>query len=135
VDDIFTKPASTYVLSDFRVLRMVLAPKHWQACKLPVKLSWRGVKFDKSNLNNVPKNAKGVYSFVVKPEIANHPNCAYLLYVGKAQEQALRDRFAQYFDEKAKGDDSRRPHITEMLLKWDGFLWLYLFTALVGIGE
>ena len=114
---------------------MVLAPKHWQACKLPVKLSWRGVKFDKSNLNNVPKNAKGVYSFVVKPEIANHPNCAYLLYVGKAQEQALRDRFAQYFDEKAKGDDSRRPHITEMLLKWDGFLWLYLFTALVGIGE
>lgn len=125
MDDIFTKPPSTYVLADYRVLRMVLAPKQWQSCSLPITLSWRGVKFEKGNASNVPKHAKGVYSFVVKPEIANHPSCAYLLYVGKAQDQALRDRFTQYFDEKAKGDKSRRPHVTEMLLKWDGFLWFY----------
>jgi hypothetical protein len=125
VDDIFTKPLSTYVLADYRVLRMVLAPKHWQACNLPVTLSWRGVKFTQRNAAQVPKHANGVYSFVVKPEIANHPSCAYLLYVGKAKKQVLRDRFIQYIDERAKGDKSRRPHVTEMLLKWDGFLWFY----------
>ncbi len=125
MDDIFTKPVNAYVLADYRVLRMVLAPKHWQSCSLPVSLAWRGVKFEKGNASRVPNNANGVYSFVVKPEIANHPSCAYLLYVGKAQNQVLRDRFSQYFDEKAKGENSRRPHVTEMLLKWDGFLWFY----------
>jgi hypothetical protein len=62
---------------------------------------------------------------VVKPGIAHHPGCSYLLYVGKAEDQMLRTRFGQYFTEKSKGAQSRRPHVTEMLLKWDGFLWFY----------
>lgn len=76
-------------------------------------------------MNRVPNNAKGVYTFVVKPGIANHPSCAYMMYVGKTEKQMLRDRFSQYFSEKDKGETSRRPHVTEMLLKWDNFLWFY----------
>lgn len=125
MDDIFTKPLSAYVLADYRMWRMVLAPKQWQSYNPTVNLSWQGVRFERGNASKIPGNAKGVYSFVVKPAIANHPSCAYLLYVGKAQEQVLRDRFMQYFDERAKGEKSRRPHVTEMLLKWDGFLWFY----------
>lgn len=125
MDDIFTKSPGVYVLADYRMWRMVLAPKQWQSYSQTVNLSWRGIKFEPRNANRVPNNAKGVYSFVVKPEIANHPSCAYLLYVGKAQKQVLRERFTQYFDEKAKGEKSRRPHVTEMLLKWEGFLWFY----------
>jgi hypothetical protein len=125
MDDIFTKPLGAYVLADYRMWRMVLAPTQWQSYSSTVNLSWQGVKFEPRNASKVPNNANGVYSFVVKPEIADHPSCAYLLYVGKAQRQALRDRFTQYFDEKAKGEKSRRPHVTEMLLKWEGFLWFY----------
>jgi hypothetical protein len=125
MDDIFTKPASTYQLSDYRMWRMVLSPTRWQSCALSVPLQWQPVKFDQANTNQVPDNAKGVYTFVVKPEIANHPSCSYLLYVGKAEKQSLQARFLQYFKHKAKGEQSRWVHITEMLMKWDGFLWFY----------
>jgi hypothetical protein len=125
MDDIFSKPPSTYELKDFRLWRMVLSPFQWQSCNLPVSLVWHAVRFDRANLNRVPDNAKGVYTFIVKPGIANHPSCAYLMYVGKAEKQALRDRFSQYLAEKDKGENSRRPHVTEMLLKWEGFLWFY----------
>lgn len=104
---------------------MVLSPPQWQLCRLPVRLAWRTVKFQRANVRRVPNNAKGIYTFVVKPGIANHPSCAYLMYVGKAEKQVLRDRFSQYFVEKDKGETSRRPHVTEMLLKWDDFLWFY----------
>jgi len=125
MDDIFSKPPSTYELKDFRLWRMVLSPKHWQLCHVPLKLTWRAVKFERANGSSIPANARGVYTFVVKPGIANHPSCSYLMYVGKAQKQMLRDRFFQYFSEKDKGEQSRRPHVTEMLLKWNGFLWFY----------
>lgn len=124
-DDIFSKPPSTYKLSDFRLTRMVLSPTQWQSCKIPVRLAWHAVKFHRDNAVRVPKDKRGVYTFVVKPGIARHPSCSYLLYVGKAQKQAFRSRFRQYLTERAKGEKSRRPHVTEMLLKWDGFLWFY----------
>lgn len=125
MDDIFSKPPSKYELKDFRLCRMVLSPPQWQLCKLPVSLAWRAVRFQRANVNRVPNNAKGIYTFVVKPGIANHPSCAYLMYVGKAEKQMLRGRFSQYFAEKDEGEASRRPHVTEMLLKWDKFLWFY----------
>jgi excinuclease UvrABC nuclease subunit len=125
MDDIFSKPRNTYKLSDFKLSRMVLSPAHWRSCKLPVKLAWRGVKFHSANTTRIPEKAKGVYTFVVKPGIADHPSCSYLMYVGKAEDQVLRDRFRQYFAERAEGEKSRRPHVTEMLLKWEGFLWFY----------
>lgn len=104
---------------------MVLSPSQWQLCKLPVRLKWHKVKFQPKNVNRLPDDAKGIYTFVVKPGIANHPSCSYLMYVGKAEKQDLRVRFSQYFKEKKKGELSRRPHVTEMLLKWDEFLWFY----------
>lgn len=125
MDDIFSKPPSTYGLKDFKLSRMVLSPLQWQGCKLPVSLAWRAVRFQRANVNRVPNNAKGIYTFIVKPGIANHPSCAYLMYVGIAEKQVLRDRFSQYFVEKDKGETSRRPHVTEMLLKWKDFLWFY----------
>ncbi len=134
MDDIFSKPARTYQLGDFRLLRMILSPQNWRACALPVKLTWRAVKFDRVNMNRVPDKAKGVYTFVVKPGIANHPSCAYLMYVGKTEKQVLRDRFSQYFAEKDKGEESRRPHVTEMLQKWEDFLW-FCFAEISNIAE
>jgi hypothetical protein len=124
MDDIFfaKKP---YELKDYRLTRMVLSPDQWRSCKLPLELSWRRIKFSRANAHRIPKNARGVYTFVVRPEVANHPSCSYLLYVGKADEQGLRSRFRQYVTERNQGEESRRPHITEMLLKWDGFLWFY----------
>jgi len=56
---------------------MLLSPRHWEACKLSIPLAWKPVKFVASNALKVPNNQKGVYSFIVKPRIANHKDVAH----------------------------------------------------------
>jgi len=109
-------------LADFHIKRMVLSPFQWKACSLPVDLSWKAVKFNRPNATNIPK-VRGVYTFLVQPGIANHPCCSYLLYVGKTEGQTFRGRYRQYLREWRAGDQSQRPHVTDMLEKWAGFLW------------
>lgn len=122
--DIFATPlaAHQFRLSDFRLTRFILSPDQWRGCALPVALTWHTVQFSQTNVSAIPDDRVGVYSFVVKPGIANHPECAYLLYVGMVESQDFRERYKQYLHEKAQGAKSRRPHVTDMLLKWEGFL-------------
>lgn len=125
MNDIFTTahdPAA-YRLGDYHLKHMVLSPLHWRRFVAPVKVGWQAVPFGQASLSAVPEDQRGVYSFVVKPGIADHPECAYLLYVGMVKDQFFRDRFRQYLRERDAGDRSRRIHVTQMLLKWDGFLW------------
>lgn len=110
-------------LGDYHVKRMLLSPFQWASCHLPVSLSWQVVKFSRSNRSQIPRNTRGVYTFVVQPGIANHPHCSYLLYVGQTEGQDFRRRYGQYLREKRTGDQSQRPHVTEMLRKWDGSLF------------
>lgn len=121
--DIFqtsARPARS--LADYHVKRMVLSPDHWGACALPVKLKWKVLAFTEANAALIPSNTKGIYSFVVQPAIAQHPACSYLLYIGQTERQNFRKRFKQYLRDWRAGHASRRPHITEMLEKWAGFL-------------
>ena len=110
-------------LAEFHVKRMVLSPFQWSACRLPVALHWKAVRFTSRNRKQIPTNSCGVYTFLVQPGIANHPCCSYLLYVGETKDQDFRRRYGQYLRDKRASDESTRPHITEMLQKWDGFLW------------
>jgi hypothetical protein len=122
--DIFpSSTATTRTLADFHVKRMVLSPEHWRMGSLPVTLNWTAVAFDESNVEEIPEDVRGVYSFVVQPGIAQHPACSYLLYIGMTSQQNFRTRFRQYIRDSKAGDTSRRAHITEMLEKWAGFLW------------
>jgi hypothetical protein len=109
-------------LKDYLVLRMVLYPPAWNGYRARVPLRWKLIKFTQENASKVP-TTQGVYSFLVQPGIANHPKCSYLLYIGQTSKQNFRKRYRQYMDEQKAGDDSRRPHITEMLEKWEGYLW------------
>lgn len=108
-------------LKKYHINRVVLSPERWVAFASPVPLSWAVVRFDRSQQDLVPGNSGGVYTFIVKPGIANHPECAYLLYVGKAENQSLRKRFIQYFHERSarKG----RPKVQRMLNLWENHLW------------
>lgn len=109
-------------LGDFHVKHMVLSPFQWAACRLPISLTWEAVKFKRNNMHMIPET-HGVYTFLVQPGIANHPCCSYLVYVGETEKQNFRRRYQQYLSEKRAGDESTRPHVTDMLKKWDGFLW------------
>lgn len=88
-----------------------------------MQLNWKIVRFSQTDLNNVPDDVQGVYTFVLKPGVADHPACAYLLYVGKTERQGFRQRYKQYLRDLKAGSESRRPHVTEMLEKWHEFLW------------
>jgi hypothetical protein len=122
MDDPFSKK-KPFELGNYRVNRMVLSPKHWKKFSSPTKLAWKGTKFKTSNAKKVPDVKGGVYSFVVQPDIAEHPSCAYLMYVGMTKKQTLRARFNQYF--RHQTDTSRRTNISKMLRLWDKHLWFY----------
>lgn len=106
----------------FHVNRMILSPRQWEGCRLPVVLKWNALKFRPENKPRVPDDFGGVYSFVVQPRIANHPKCSYLLYVGQTEKRNFRRRYEEYLRDR-NPERSRRPHVTDMLLKWDGYLW------------
>lgn len=123
MDDPLFAPSNRTSLAEFIPKRMLLSPAHWKSCNLSDSLQWEWTKFARSNSRNVPNDKSGVYSFLVQPGIADHPACSYLMYVGKAEKQSLRQRFNQYFRDEA--EDSRRPHIYEMFRLWKGHLWFY----------
>lgn len=109
-------------VGDFKVQNMILFPRAWEAFVPPVQLQWEKIPFDPSRAKDVPNDKKGVYSFVVQPGIASHPACSYLLYVGMTGRN-FRVRYREYLINLRDGIESRRPHISGMLTKWNGFLW------------
>jgi hypothetical protein len=124
MDDPFETFDTVLDLKDYKVPRMILSPTQWATYRSSFELSWNPVRFSAKHLDSVPKNQRGVYSFVVQPGIAQHPLCSYLLYVGKVEKQVFRDRYKQYLSEQEKGHrDARRVHVTRMLQKWKDHLW------------
>lgn len=97
-------------------ISMVLAPNRWTDYKNTLQLTWQTIRFDLSELEQVPDDQNGVYSFVVDAGIAGHPHCSYLLYIGKAERQSLRKRIKQYFYEA--DDPKGRAPVQDMILDW-----------------
>jgi hypothetical protein len=112
-------------LAYYRLERMFLSPRHWKGCKLSSQLTWTPVKFSAANASAVPKNQRGVYSFIVKPGIAGHTDVAYLIYVGKVRNQSFHERFNQYIAHFRQGKNSRWVHVAAFLHKWQDHLWFY----------
>lgn len=105
----------------FQVGNMILNPNLWARYPDRLPLNWNSVKFHSSQLENVPNDEHGVYSFVVIPEIANHIACAYLLYVGKT-DRSFHERYWEYLYGQRTGKNIG-PHKYEMLIKWRDHLW------------
>lgn len=99
---------------------MVLLPRRWREYPNRVSLNWHLVKFNADELENVPDDQRGVYTFVVIPEIANHISCSYLFYVGKT-ERTFRARYRDYLRGQRTGKIEK--HKYKMLLQWRDHLW------------
>ncbi|GAB4407829.1 MAG: hypothetical protein Fur0044_00910 [Anaerolineae bacterium] len=104
----------------FKVEPMVLHPRMWAEYPNRLSLTWNMVKFDVSQLENVPDDVGGVYSFVAIPEIANHISCSYMFYVGKT-DRTFRERYKEYLRGQRTGKIEF--HKYEMLVKWRDYLW------------
>jgi hypothetical protein len=101
-----------------------LSRDHWEELSLPTNLTWQTAKFEQASRTAIPSNQKGVYTFVISPGIANHPNCSYLIYVGmvKSKGRSFRQRFNEYLKDQI-GLKTKRLKIHEVLDRWDGYLW------------
>ena len=102
-------------------VKFILDPNKWGNLTLPVTLNWTMIPFHQNQVQNVPNDKVGVYSFIVKPDIANHTNCSYLMYVGQTTHQSFRLRYTQYLhDQRTK---KGRLYVVHMLSTWPEHLW------------
>jgi hypothetical protein len=85
-----------------------LWPKMWREYVQAYNhnFNWEIHPFDPSEIQRIPDEI-GLYTFVIQPSIALHPACSYLMYVGLAEDQSLRERFGDYLQEK-KNNRGRR---------------------------
>ena len=110
-----------------------LYPVFWKETinPLPSHVKWKRVKFTKSNLKSIPL-VRGIYCFVVCPEVDLFFDTSYLFYVGKT-DRTLNVRFEEYLaDQDGKGKP--RIKVFEMLKQYDGFLYFY-YTELRSAAE
>jgi hypothetical protein len=102
----------------------VHSPEMWAESRLPVGLSWTPVQFSRDNQKDVPPDQYGVYSFMLEPDFPGLPKSAYLLYIGKTEEnRGFRVRYQDYLYEQYKG--FARPVISRALRRWEGYIWFY----------
>jgi len=113
----------------FEVRDLILRPDSWKTFPLSSQLSWTAVPVRTTPAAGIP-TTKGVYTFVVRPEIANHPHCAYLMYVGKAEgADGFRGRYGSYLRVRSEGELSNRPLVMKMMVNWFDHLW-FCYAAL-----
>lgn len=102
--------------------RFILWPSMWKTFDIELSPNkWQEYKFKKSIKKTIP-DRKGVYSFVIKPNVAGHPSCSYLMYIGQTTDQTLRERFGQYVAEQ-KGKGKVRPKVAYILNKYKNHLF------------
>lgn len=100
-----------------------LVPNLWDGFQQSQQFSWTAVAFDMASRAMVPQTS-GVYTLLLQPDIADHPACSYVMYVGQAV--SLHRRFRDYVTEEQS--PSGRPKIRRFLYKYKGFV-VFCFAA------
>lgn len=108
--------------------RFILLPRRWNEYEGPNDLDWNCVDFQEENRDAVPRE-HGIYAFCIRPPIAGDICGAYLLYLGKAEGQTLRDRYGDYV--RDIGNENARWKIQRMLALYHGRDCLYFCYTLV----
>lgn len=109
-------------LRRYEIQPVIFCPDLWKDFKPPkgVVWKWEQVPFEQESVRLVPDNNHGIYSFVISPNIANHPLNYFLLYIGKAEKMTLRARFRSYFNEIRK---MKRIPLCQWLNHYQGYLY------------
>ena len=96
-----------------------LWPQQWATYNLPDQFNWEIHPFLQDQIKNIPSKP-GIYSFVIQLGVSSHPECSYLMYIGRT-ERTLRTRFREYFSEK-QNEEKGRPKILRLLNQYQGYL-------------
>lgn len=95
-----------------------LCPEKWRG--YTTLHTWQGEKLDTTKTGQIP-DTSGIYTLILKPGIADHPACSYLMYVGKTK--SLRVRFRKYLTSEKRA--TGRPKIFVFLNLYDNYIYFY----------
>lgn len=79
---------------------------------------WQLTKLINSEREEIP-DGSGVYTLLAMPEVANHPVCSYMMYVGRTV--SLRRRFGEYLSKERRPQG--RPKIVLFLDMYPDNVW------------
>ena len=85
-------------------------------------LEWKSISFGKEQIQDVPKDKRGFYAFVVARPQDFLPPHGYVMYIGiagKNSHRPLRDRYRDYLNPT---DIVTRPRIARMISRWRNIL-------------
>lgn len=104
--------------------KFILYPTFWteKANEVGHKLNWKRYRFTRANHDKIVKE-KGIYCFVLQPEVKNFFETKYLLYIGKTN-RTLHTRYSEYLNE-LEGKKKSRPKVKDMLDRYNGYLYYY----------
>ncbi len=97
-----------------------LHPKSWLSLTLSFSLDWDWVKFEAANRDCVPKS-RGLYTFLVEPEIPNVAHLAFPMYIGQSGD--LHRRYGEYLGYQK--NPALRPTVHYFLDTWKDHLYFY----------
>jgi len=114
-------------------IEVMFYPRSWEGAE-NLTLEWNIVNFPPTPRNLIPHRS-GVYAFVVEPDLFSLVPANGLFYIGKATN--LYQRIGAYISELSKDfERSTRPHIWNMLNRWNGhFKYYYSITENVEVAE
>ncbi len=106
------------------IKKFLLHPPFWVEPKNQVAfpLKWKKYKFIPRNKKYITKE-KGIYCFVIEPNVNEFFNTRYLFYIGKTNRQ-LNIRFGEYMNEHL-GKKKSRVKVKNMLKKYYGHIYFY----------
>ncbi|MBN4082978.1 GIY-YIG nuclease family protein [bacterium AH-315-A23] len=106
------------------IKKFLLYPEFWlkPENQIAFNLNWKRYKFLSRNKRFISKE-KGIYCFVIEPNVQEFFNTRYLFYIGKTNG-TLQSRYGNYIDE-LKGIRKSRVKIKNMLKKYDGHIYYY----------
>lgn len=96
-------------------------PTRWTDSSSTKKLTWSKPRpWDPEKRDDIPQKM-GVYAFLIIPTLVGAPPGRYVLYVGKADRQTLRERYGDYAREPKRPNG--RVKVVKMLTTWPKHLW------------
>jgi excinuclease UvrABC nuclease subunit len=106
--------------------QVTMWPRKWEAYDRNHDCDWSTVKVSDEDNSSIP-DKPGVYSLILKPDIACHPYCSHMMYIGKAK--SLKTRFNDYLNEKKRR--SGRPKLYRLLNKYYKYTWYCYISAYI----
>lgn len=120
---------------EFRDCKRTFIPHvaSWQGYQPLATLTWKRIKYDSVHQ---PVNCRGVYAFVLCPEMVlskNVPPFGFILYVGETGDNSkatLRSRLASYRNKRAQ---KSRARVYSMIDIWKDHLYFYFAEVCAGV--